>query len=122
MTTEITALGLLRIVAGGACLLAPTLTGRIFHVPIGPQSIIIARMLGIRDVVLGELLLTADKNGKDQKELKRALWAGVATDVVDVGSCALALASGTLSRTGTGLLGGGAVVFALMGMGLLRSL
>src|ERR1700761_6000400 len=68
ITTEITALGLLRIVAGGACLLAPTLTGRIFHIPIGPQSIILVRMFGIRDVVLGELLLTADKSGKDQKE------------------------------------------------------
>jgi hypothetical protein len=82
----------------------------------------VARGLGTRDIVLGELLLTADKSAEDRKEVRRALWAGVATDAADVGVTALALATGQISRTGAGLFGGAAMAGLIVGLVGLRSL
>lgn len=120
--TTITALGAIRAVAGAGLLIAPVFIGKLFHVPVTAQSALLARAVGTRDLVLGELLLTADKDTKDRKEVKRALWAGVSTDALDVGATVFALATGQLTRTGAGLFGGGATAFLLLGMIGLRSL
>jgi hypothetical protein len=86
------------------------------------QALILPRLFGARDGVLGELLWTAEREGEhnDRRELKRALWAGVAADGLDIASCAYAVATGTLSRQAGALLGGGAVVFLVLGIVGLR--
>jgi hypothetical protein len=117
----IMALGAIRAFAGASLLLAPQFIGRLFHVPVTAQSALLARAVGTRDLVLGELLLTADGTTNDRKEVKRALWAGVATDALDIGATVFALASGQLSRTGAGMFGGGATALVLLGAIGLRS-
>lgn len=117
VTGCVTALGVLRVAVGASGLLAPTFTSNLFRLPMGPQGVLLSRLTGIRDIVLGELLLTADRTGDDKnKELKRALWANVATDVVDVGSCAIGFYTGSVGRTGAGLFAGGAILFVLLGV------
>ncbi|KIW01359.1 uncharacterized protein PV09_07130 [Verruconis gallopava] len=118
----ITALGAIRAVLGAGLLIAPRFVGGLFHIPVTAQSALIGRAVGGRDLVLGELLLTADGSQKDRKEVKRALWAGLAADALDIGSIVFAVASGQLSRTGAGLFGGGATAFVLLGVVGLRSL
>jgi hypothetical protein len=118
----ITALGAIRAIAGAGLLIAPQFIGKLFHVPVTAQSALLARAVGTRDLVLGELLLTADRSAKDTKEMKRALWAGLATDALDIGATVFALASGHLTRTGAGLFGGGAAAFLLLGTIGIRSL
>jgi hypothetical protein len=120
--TIITALGAIRAVGGAGLLIAPIFVGKVFHVPITAQSSLVARAVGTRDLVLGELLLTADTKSKDRTEVKRALWAGIATDALDIGATVFAIASGNLSKTGAGLFGGGATAFLLLGLVGLRSL
>jgi hypothetical protein len=118
----IAALGVVRAFAGAGLLLAPQFIGKLFHVPVTAQAALLARATGSRDLILGELLLTADGTTKDRKEVKRALWAGLATDALDIGATAFALASGQLGRTGAGLFGGGAAALFLLGVIGLRSL
>lgn len=117
VTGCVTALGVLRIGVGAACIIAPQFTCNLFRLPASPQIALVTRLTGVRDIVLGELLLTANRSGEDKHhELKRTLWANVATDVVDVGSCAVALYTGAVGRTAAGLFGGGAVLFVLLGV------
>jgi hypothetical protein len=118
----ITALGAVRAVSGAGLLVAPIFIGKLFHVPITAQSSLIARAVGTRDIVLGELLLTADAKSKDRNEVKRALWAGVATDALDVGATVFALATGNISKTGAGLFGGAAAAFLLLQLFSLRKI
>ena len=120
--TTITVLGAVRAVTGAGLIIAPVFFGRMFHVPVTASSALLARGFGTRDLVLGELLLTADANAKDRKEVKRALWAGVATDALDIGTTVFALATGQLSRTGAGMFGGAAAGLVLMGIYSLRNM
>jgi hypothetical protein len=112
----ITLLGGLRIVAGAAIVLAPVTMCKLFAIPIAGSAIPIARFVGIRDLVLGELLFTADGGGDSRREVKRAFIAGAASDAVDVGIAATALAMGQFSRMGAGLFGGGAATFLILGL------
>ena len=116
------ALGAIRAVAGAGLLVAPIFIGKLFHVPVTAQSALLARAVGTRDLVLGELLLTSDRDAKDRKEVNRALWAGVATDALDLGAAVFALSTGQLTKMGAGLFGGGATAFLLLGLVGLRSL
>jgi hypothetical protein len=109
-------LGGLRIVAGAAIVLAPVTMCKLFAIPIAGSAIPVARLVGIRDLVLGELLFTADGGGDSRREVKRAFMAGAASDAVDVGIAATALAMGHFSRMGAGLFGGGAATFLLLGL------
>ena len=68
--------------------------------------------------MLGELLWTArDSKVPDnsRREVKRALWAGIATDALDIGSLLFGLATGTVNRAAASLVGGGACVFIALG-------
>lgn len=119
------ALSYMRIATGAACLIAPQLTCALFkyNVPIG--SALIVRMGGARDIVMGELLLTAeDKNAPDggRREMKRAIWTGLAADAMDVGSLVYAVAKGHVGRPTGGIFGFGAVVFMGLGAWGLRGL
>jgi hypothetical protein len=112
----ITLLGGLRAIAGAAIVLAPVTMCKIFAIPLSGSAIPIARLVGIRDLVLGELLFTADNGGDSRREVKRAFIAGAASDAVDIGITVSALAMGQFSRMGAGLFGGGAAAFLVMGL------
>ncbi|OSS54676.1 hypothetical protein B5807_01027 [Epicoccum nigrum] len=109
----INTLSYLRIATGAACLVTPQFTCALFkwNVPVG--STLLVRMVGARDGVLGGLLLTAeDKNAPDggRRELKRAIWANMAADTIDIGSLVYAVAKGHVGKSTGWLFGAGAVV------------
>ena len=82
-------------------------------------------MVGARDVVLGELPLTAeDKNAPDggRREMRRKVWTGMAVDAIDIGSLAYAVAKGHVGKPTWGLFSAGAVVFIGLGAWGLRGL
>jgi hypothetical protein len=56
------------------------------------------------------------------REIRRALWAGIATDAVDIGSVAYGLAIGHYGKTTGGLMGAAAVGSLAMGVMGLRGL
>lgn len=63
-----------------------------------------------------ELMLTRGR------EMKRAVWAGLAADVVDIGSIVFGVAMGHIGRTPGGLLGGAALGGIALGSVCLRGL
>lgn len=64
--TAIKALGVIRIVTGAACIVAPRFTCALFRYPVPAEHSVLVRMFGARDAVLGELLMTAeDKRAAD---------------------------------------------------------
>lgn len=54
----------LRVISGTACLLAPKLIGEVSRLSIAPQDLILARLFGVRDTILGVLLWTAKDAAK----------------------------------------------------------
>jgi hypothetical protein len=54
------ALSIIRIATGAACLIAPRFTCAIFKYNVPPEHSLLVRMFGVRDAVLGELLITAE--------------------------------------------------------------
>ena len=115
----------LRAISGAACLFTPKLVGELFQLSIAPQDMILARLFGVRDAVLGGLLWTAKDafrtTDATQSEIRRALWANIITDSVDLCSCLVGLIDGTMSVPSAALVGGGAFVFALLGIVGLKS-
>ena len=121
----IKALSYMRIATGAACLIAPQFTCALFRYNIPAGSALLVRMVGARDGVLGELLLTAeDKNAPDEgrREMSRAIWTGIAADAIDIGSLAYAVAKGHAAKSTGALFGAGAVVFIGLGAMGLRGL
>lgn len=121
----IKALAYMRIATGAASLIAPQFTCALFkyNVPIG--SALLVRMVGAREGVLGELLLTAqDKDAPDggRREMRRAIWTGLAVDAIDIGSLVYAVVKGHALKSTGGLFGAGAVVFMGLGAWGLRGL
>ncbi len=65
--TAIKALSVIRIATGAACLVAPRFTCALFQYKVPAEQTILVRMFGVRDAVLGELLITAEnKETHDQ--------------------------------------------------------
>lgn len=58
--TTIKAVSVIRIAIGAACLIAPRFTCAIFKYNIPAEHTLLVRMFGVRDAVLGELLVTAE--------------------------------------------------------------
>jgi hypothetical protein len=83
---------------------------------------VIVRLFGVREFMLGELLMTAeDKNSstRGRREIRRALLANMGTDAVDVCSVVFAVATGAMGRVPGALFGGaGAVALGLGVLGL----
>ncbi len=118
-------LSIIRIATGAACLVAPRFTCALFRYPVPAKQAMLVRMFGIRDAVLGELLITArDEDAHDggKREIRRALWAGITADVVDIGIVMYALAIGDIGRATGGLLGAAAVGALGLGAWGLRGL
>lgn len=127
---SIASLAVMRMLVGGITVLIPMRTALLFGVPVAAPAIVVARLFGARDFVLGGLLWTARPNngnpatGADatgNRELKRALWAGVMADLIDVGSCAVGVLDGTLPKRAIVGVGVGAAFFAGLGGILLKS-
>lgn len=75
--------------------------------------------------MLGGLLLTAeDKHAPDggRREFKRAVWANMAADTIDIGGLVYAVAKGHVGKSTGGLFGAGAVVSMGLGAWGLRGL
>ncbi|KAJ4361464.1 hypothetical protein N0V95_001881 [Ascochyta clinopodiicola] len=76
----------IRIATGAACLAAPQFTCALFKLRIPAESSLLVRMIGARDAALGELLLTAeDEHAPDggRREMRRAIWTGMAADFMN---------------------------------------
>ncbi|KAF2095227.1 hypothetical protein NA57DRAFT_79716 [Rhizodiscina lignyota] len=118
----INALGIIRATAGAMALIAPHFTCNLFRIPVTANTAVIARLVGGRDIVIGDLTWTASKDPKDRSELRRLMWANVATDAMDIGALAYGFATGTVSRAGAVLFGSGALLSVAMGAIGLKSL
>ncbi|KAF1956885.1 hypothetical protein CC80DRAFT_491755 [Byssothecium circinans] len=115
----IQALGYARMGLGAASLLAPRAAFLyLFNLPIiSNETAVPVRFFGVREAVLGELLLTAhDKNLPDEgrREIRRLLWANAASDVADIVSVAFAVYSGHMEKLPGAML----VVGAAIGLGV----
>jgi hypothetical protein len=110
-SSAIKALSILRFALGTTAAIAPRFTCGLFMLPVPAGVSVMTRLVGAGDLVLGELLITAeDKNSADggRREIKRALWAGIGADCVSLASFAFELASGTVGRAPALLFAGGA--------------
>ena len=125
LSVAIKILGIHRVALGAFCLIAPRFSCALFQFPVPAAYSIMPRLFGVRDLVLGELLLTAeDKNssGGGKREIKRALWANIGTDCVDLASIAFGVATGTFGKTPALIFGGGAAASAVVGGLIMRSM
>ncbi|KAF2274708.1 uncharacterized protein EI97DRAFT_434938 [Westerdykella ornata] len=116
-STAIKVLSVVRIAVGAAFTIAPRFSFALSQFPIPAAYAFMPRLFGIRDLALGELLLTAeDKNSPDggRREIKRTLWAGIGCDLVDVAAVAYGVANGTLPKPPALIIGGGAIAFIAM--------
>lgn len=117
----ITALTSIRLVIGTTALFIPLTTFKIVLFPLPTSVSLLPRLVGLREIVFGELLWTAkadfDKGQGRKKEVRRALWANVAVDGMEAGAVVYAAAMGLMPRNAAILLGTGAV--ASVGLGLM---
>jgi hypothetical protein len=88
-------LGVIRLVNGGAALFAPRSMARVMGIDPDehPQMMYFMRMFGIRTVLLGLHLLTAE--GED---LERAMRLGIVIHASDTAAATIALVTGALPR------------------------
>ena len=114
-----TLLAALRIAVGGSTLVLPLQASALFGVPMAPENKIMARLFGIRDLVLGVLLWTSRG---ESEILRRAMWAGLVIDAVDVCSCAFGVLDGTVRNRAILSVGAGALSFVGLALLGLRSI
>jgi hypothetical protein len=128
----INAVSYLRAFAGFGMILAPTFTGKLFLVNIAPNSTasVALRLCGVRDAVIGELTWFARpkynkatqstaQTESEKHELRRILWANVATDSLDLAVLAFVASKGAISKPAAGIIAGGAIAgLILAGLGL----
>lgn len=88
-------LGVIRLVNGGAALFAPKSMARVMGIDPEehPQMMYFMRMFGIRTVLLGLHLLTADG-----EELERAMRIGIVIHASDTAAASIALFTGALPK------------------------
>ncbi|KAF2739691.1 hypothetical protein EJ04DRAFT_508551 [Polyplosphaeria fusca] len=151
LASTINALSILRIGFGAACLVAPRWTCAlctslwaqlraaiikltlctnccpivVVSLPIPATSSILARFVGLREIVIGEVLFTAEDKtspGGGRRELKRALWAGIAVDMLDFGSILYSFATGTMPPMTAAAWGGSAATMVLLARLCMRGL
>jgi len=108
----------LRIVVGLSSWLTPRLAGKLFGLdPDGnPQAPYLARLFGVRDIVLGVGALQS--SGAAQKQW---LQLGIACDVADTAASFLAGRNGTLPKSAAVMTGVAAVAATAMGLAALQA-
>ena len=127
----ITALGAGKVLLGVVGIVAPRFLGQVFLLDIAPDAYIVTRLFGASAAAVGGSLLAADHTlGKQRqqnqygaagKELLRALvFANIIADSVDTLSCTAALLSGAIGNGTFGMLGGGCILLAALGVVALR--
>lgn len=110
--TAARAAGLARVLFGAACILAPTLTMRLFGIDLSPGAAFLVSFSGIRDAVLGELLLVSDgqraksAGGTAREAVRTILWGIAAVDALDVCVLGMAVAKGELGWKGFAWIAG----------------
>jgi hypothetical protein len=107
----------LRLAIGGGAWAAPNVTGKLFGLdPEGnPQASYLARLFGVRDIVLGAGVLSTE--GSDRQ---RWLQFGIACDLADAAAGLLAGRANVLPRWSAVLVTGTALVAAAQGVMALR--
>lgn len=108
-----TVMSIIRMFAGGITWLSPALSSRLFglgRIAPGGSPGLVARLFGIRDLVLG-----AAVHHPDPAVRKAVLQAGVVCDSADVVASLIAIRAGAPKTT---LLGatGGAALFVVLGL------
>jgi hypothetical protein len=135
-THSINAIAFTRILVGGSLLILPRMTSPFFGIPLTSQTVVLARLFGSRDLVLGGLLwstasravssassssslgFTGVGGGWDHVGgIKSLLVAGLVVDGLDVCSCLFGVLDGTIKGRTIPWIGGGAAAF--VGLGLL---
>ena len=127
---SITTLAVLRMLVGASTLLVPGRAGPPFGIPITAPTMILGRLFGVRDLVIGGLLWSAPShstatiavNGECRRTLRRALVVGLIIDTVDVCSNIVGFVDGTLEPRAIVGVGVGAAFFAGLGLLGLRGL
>lgn len=101
--------GLSRALFGAACILFPTATMRLFSLDT-PGAGLAVGFSGVRDLVLGELLLlsagAAQTEPAARGAVRRVLWGIVAVDVLDLCVAGAAVARGEIGWVGFGWVAG----------------
>ncbi|KAK5659607.1 hypothetical protein OQA88_811 [Cercophora sp. LCS_1] len=127
--TLLSIIGITRAAFGVGCLLAPSFALKIVGVnaALSPEASILTRMFGVREIVVGETLLLAERSASAKRgtvaqvagdeEVRRAIWLNVATDSLDVVALGFAFAQGILETATIGQLVGTAVLYAGAGLG-----
>jgi hypothetical protein len=106
----------LRFATGIAAWLAPATTGRLLGFNSRRDQPFTTQLFGSRELTLA-VAITDTTSPKLQT---RALQMGLLTDVLDVIAAVRGIRAGTLSVTGTLLTGGGAALFAGLGLAALN--
>jgi Domain of unknown function (DUF4267) len=109
--SSVKAMGAIRIAIGLISWLAPNLAGRLFGLDVdrNQQAPYLARLFGVRDLVLGVATITT--SGEDRK---RWLMAGLVCDTADAAAAGLGYRDGYLPAVTTAML----TAPALLGVGL----
>ena len=107
----------LRFATGAAAWVAPVGTGRLIGLSSGRDQPFTTQLFGSRELTLAVAITDA----ASPQLRTRALQLGLLTDVLDVIAAARGVRAGTLPPTGALLGGGGAALFAALGIAALRS-
>ena len=106
----------LRFTTGVAAWLAPNTTGRLIGLNSGRDQPLTTQLFGSRELTLA-VAITDTASPRLQT---RALQLGLLTDLLDVIAAVRGVRARTLSTTGAILAGGGAALFAGLGVAALK--
>ncbi len=107
----------LRFTTGIAAWLAPDTTGRLIGLSSGRDQPFTTQLFGSRELTLAVAITDA----ASPRLRTRALQLGLLTDVLDVIAAVRGVRARTLSSTGAIVAGGGAALFAGLGVAALNS-
>lgn len=111
----IRAFAALRFATGLAAWLAPSTTGRLMGLSAGRDQPLTAQLFGSRELTLA----VAITDVASPRLQTRALQLGLLTDLLDVIAAVHGVRARTLSATGAIVTGGGAALFASLGVAAL---
>lgn len=120
----ITVIGVSRTLAGLGCLLAPAVTAKAFGFStLSPEAALLTRMLGAREIVIGEGLLLAESASHGtphlqaaRQQVARGIWANIATDGLDIAAVLLTLVVGMADGVPVGKMAATAGLFVVLGL------
>lgn len=107
----------LRFITGIAAWIAPSRTGRLIGLNTGRDQPFTTQLFGSRELTLA----VAITDVVSPRLQTRALQLGLLTDVLDVVAAIRGVRARTLSSTGAIVAGGGAALFAGLGVAALRT-